>query len=158
MFRFIFVKSSGHLSDPNEAGLFMNRKSQDAAVGALLRMLKKAPPLRQDICSLINFSEASSPEMSNSSIYEQNQISGVVNVEHAASSSIASSRFVASKTTADALEELRGYKEMKSLLLSEGGKSYTSANNASGAEHSSKESGLMIVVDICLIRMRQDCL
>ncbi|KAL1173744.1 hypothetical protein V6Z11_A05G432800 [Gossypium hirsutum] len=53
----------GNQSDPNEAGLFMNRKSQDAAVGALVRMLKKAPPLLQDIPSSINFSEASRPEM-----------------------------------------------------------------------------------------------
>ena len=126
----------GPLSDPNEAGLFMNRKSQDAAVGALVRMLKKAPPLRQDTSSLINFSEASRPEMWSNSIQEQNQISEAVTVEHAASSSIASSRLVASKTTADALEELQGYKEMKNLLLNEGGKSYTSANYASGAEHS----------------------
>ncbi|XWS33194.1 hypothetical protein CRYUN_Cryun22dG0058500 [Craigia yunnanensis] len=126
----------GPLSDPNEAGLFMNRKSQDAAVGALVRMLKKAPPLRQDISGLINPSEASRPEMWSKSIQEQNQISKAVTVEHAASSSIASSRVVASKTTADALEELRGYKELKNLLLSEGGKSDTSANYASGAEHS----------------------
>ncbi|KAK8299809.1 hypothetical protein V6Z12_D05G346100 [Gossypium hirsutum] len=62
----------GNPSDPNEAGLFMNRKSQDAAVGALVRMLKKAPPLRQDIPSSINFSEASRPEMWNN-IQEQNQ-------------------------------------------------------------------------------------
>ena len=106
----------------------MNRKSQDAAVGALVHMLKKAPPLRQDTSSLINFSEASRPEMWSNSIQEQNQISEAVTVE--------SSRLVATKTTADALEELRGYKELKNLLLSEGGKSYTSANYASGAEHS----------------------
>ncbi|XP_022774866.1 autophagy-related protein 13b-like [Durio zibethinus] len=127
-----------HPSDPNEAGLFMNRKSQVAAVGALVRMLKKAPPLRQDISSSINFSEASRPEMWSNSMQEQNQISEAVTVEHAASSSIASSRLVASKTTADALEELRGYKEVKNLLLGEGSKSCTSANYASGAEHSSQ--------------------
>ncbi|XVF17058.1 hypothetical protein REPUB_Repub10bG0084400 [Reevesia pubescens] len=128
----------GHQSDPNETGLFMNRKSQDAAVGALVHMLKKAPPLRQDISSSISFSEASRPEMWSNSIQEQNQISEAVTVEHAASSMIASSRVVVSKTTADALEELRGYKEMKNLLLSEGAKSYTSPNFFSGAEHSSK--------------------
>ncbi|XWS41384.1 hypothetical protein CRYUN_Cryun17cG0077100 [Craigia yunnanensis] len=125
-----------HPSDPNEAGLFMNTNSQDAAVGALVRMLKKAPPLRQDISSSINISEASRPEMWSNRIQEQNQISEAATVEHAASSSIASSRLVASKTTADALEELRGYKEMKNLLLREGSKSYTSANYAFGAEHS----------------------
>ncbi|KAK8497383.1 hypothetical protein V6N12_018878 [Hibiscus sabdariffa] len=128
----------GHLSDPKEGGLFMNRKSQDAAVGALVRMLKKAPPLRQDISCSINFSEAKKPEMWNNSIQEQNQISDAVTVEHDASSIIASSRSVTSMTTADALEELRGYRELKNLLLSEGGKSYTSATFASGAKHSGK--------------------
>ncbi|KAL4368669.1 hypothetical protein GQ457_05G015580 [Hibiscus cannabinus] len=128
----------GHLSDPNEGGLFMNRKSQDAAVGALVRMLKKAPPLRQDVSCSINFSEAKKPEMWNNSIQEQNQISEAVTVEHDASSIIASSRSVTSMTTADALEELRGYRELKNLLLSEVGKSYTSATFASGAKHSGK--------------------
>ena len=42
-------------------------------------------------------------------------------VEHDASSIITSSRLVASMTTADALEELQSYKEMKNLLLSEAG-------------------------------------
>ncbi|KAE8676554.1 E3 ubiquitin-protein ligase ATL76-like [Hibiscus syriacus] len=115
-----------HPSDINEAGLFVNRKSQDAAVGALVRMLKKAPPLCQDIS--LNFSEASRPEMWSNSIQKQSQISEAATVEHAAALSSASSRLVASKTAADALEELRGYKVMKNLLLSEGGKAYTSAN------------------------------
>ncbi|TYI85950.1 hypothetical protein E1A91_D04G033400v1, partial [Gossypium mustelinum] len=110
----------GNPSDPNEAGLFMNRKSQDAAVGALVRMLKEAPPLRQDIPSSINFSEASRPEMWNNNIQEKNQNTEAVTVEHDVSSIITSSRLVASMTTADALEELRSYKEMKNLLLSEG--------------------------------------
>ncbi|KAG4203216.1 hypothetical protein ERO13_A05G387800v2 [Gossypium hirsutum] len=110
----------GNPSDPNKAGLLMNRKSQDAAVGALVRMLKKAPPLRQDIPSSINFSEASRPEMWNNNIQEQNQNTEAVTVEHDASSIITSSRLVASMTTADALEELWSYKEMKNLLLSEG--------------------------------------
>ncbi|XVE51323.1 hypothetical protein DITRI_Ditri02bG0031000 [Diplodiscus trichospermus] len=105
-------------------------------LGALVRMLKKAPPLCQDISGTISFSEASRPEMLSNSIQEQNQTSEVVSVEHAAaSSSIASSRFVGAKTTADALEELRGYKEMKSLLLSEGSMSCSSANYASRAEY-----------------------
>ncbi|OMO55850.1 Autophagy-related protein 13 [Corchorus capsularis] len=128
----------GHLCDPHEAGFFMTRKSQDAAVGALVRMLKKAPPLRQDSSSSMNFSEASRPETWSNSVQDQNKISEAVTVEHAASSSIASSKFIASKTTADALEELRGYKEIKNLLLSEGSKSFTSANYASGAGYSSK--------------------
>ncbi|KAH1072010.1 hypothetical protein J1N35_024338 [Gossypium stocksii] len=129
----------GNPSDPNEAGLFMNRKSQDAAVGALVRMLKKAPPLRQNVS--LNFSEASRPEILINSIPKQCQISEAVTVEHAAAPNIASFRLVASKTTTDALEELQGYKVMKNLLLSEGGKAYTSSNVASAAEHSSTSKG-----------------
>ncbi|GMI68614.1 autophagy 13B [Hibiscus trionum] len=125
-----------HPSDPNEAGLFMNIKSQDAAVGALVRMLKKAPPLCQD-----NFSEASRPEMWSNSIQKQSQVSETVTGQPAAASSTASSRLVASKTTADALEELRGYKVMKNMLLGEGGKAYTSADFASAAEHSRISKG-----------------
>ncbi|TYH93849.1 hypothetical protein ES332_A12G001300v1 [Gossypium tomentosum] len=125
----------GNPSDPNEAGLFMNRKSPDAAVGALVRMLEKAPPLRQNVS--LNFSEASRPEILSNSVPKQSQISEAVTVEHAAAPNIASFRLVASKTTTDALEELRGYKVMKNLLLSEGGKAYTSSNVASAAEHSS---------------------
>ncbi|KAL1132881.1 hypothetical protein V6Z11_A12G002400 [Gossypium hirsutum] len=129
----------GNPSDPNEAGLFMNRKSPDAAVGALVRMLEKAPPLRQNVS--LNFSEASRPEILSNSVPKQSQISEAVTVEHAAAPNIASFRLVASKTTTDALEELRGYKVMKNLLLSEGGKAYTSSNVASAAEHSSTSKG-----------------
>ncbi|PPD87148.1 hypothetical protein GOBAR_DD15902 [Gossypium barbadense] len=129
----------GNPSDPNEAGLFMNRKSQDAAVGALVRLLKKAPPLRQNVS--LNFSEASRPEILSNSIPKQSQILEAVTVEYAAAPNIASFRLVASKTTTDALEELRGYKVMKNLLLSEGGKAYTS-NVASAAEHSSTSKAL----------------
>ncbi|TYI48942.1 hypothetical protein E1A91_D12G001500v1 [Gossypium mustelinum] len=128
----------GNPSDPNEAGLFMNRKSQDAAVGALVRLLKKAPPLRQNVS--LNFSEASRPEILSNSIPKQSQILEAVTVEYAAAPNIASFRLVASKTTTDALEELRGYKVMKNLLLSEGGKAYTS-NVASATEHSSTSKG-----------------
>ncbi|KAK5774276.1 Autophagy-related 13 [Gossypium arboreum] len=129
----------GNPSDPNEAELFMNRKSPDAAVGALVRMLEKAPPLRQNVS--LNFSEASRPEILSNSIPKQSQISEAVTVEHAAAPIIASFRLVSSKTTTDALEELRGYKVMKNLLLSEGGKAYTSSNVASAAEHSSTSQG-----------------
>ncbi|XVF61846.1 hypothetical protein PTKIN_Ptkin08bG0166800 [Pterospermum kingtungense] len=111
-----------------------DRRTQAAAVGALVRMLKKAPPLRQDISSSIHFSESSRPEMWSNNIQEQNQISDAVTV----ASSSASSRLVASKTTADALEELRGYKKMKNLLLSQGSKSYTACNLASGDEQSTR--------------------
>ncbi|GKU95127.1 hypothetical protein SLEP1_g8527 [Rubroshorea leprosula] len=124
----------GLLSDPLEGGaLFPVRKSQDAAVGDLVRMLKKAPPLHQDFSS--TSSSASRPELWRNSIQEPDKISEAMTLTHAASPSIPSSRL---KTTADALEELRGYKEMKNLLLAQGDKSYSSAGHTSKGESSSK--------------------
>lgn len=81
------------------------KKSQDAAVGALVSMLKKAPPLRQDVsvtetCWNNNDKPARAQETATASI-------------------TASGLALASKTTADALEELRSYKEMKNVLLSQ---------------------------------------
>ncbi|XP_059667355.1 autophagy-related protein 13a-like [Cornus florida] len=72
------------------------RKSQDAAVGALVHMLRTAPPLRQD----------SSCYSSHSSKIE---LEGEVGAE---------SGFFVPRKTSDALEELRGYREMKDLLHS----------------------------------------
>ncbi|KAG6721612.1 hypothetical protein I3842_03G120200 [Carya illinoinensis] len=110
----------GHLSEPLEpGGLFPIRKSQDAAVGALVRMLKKAPPLRQESSSSVNVPQAAGPDIWSNSLDEHNQA-----VQHAASASITSSGLVTLKTTADALEELQGYREeMKNLLLKQGCKS-----------------------------------
>ncbi|KAJ0238345.1 hypothetical protein HA466_0239960 [Hirschfeldia incana] len=84
------------------------KKSQDAAVGALVNMLKKAPPLRQDL------SQSSIPE-----IYWNNNNKPAVAHKIAAASITASGIALAAKTTADALEELRSYKEMKNVLLSQ---------------------------------------
>ncbi|CAN1356443.1 Autophagy-related protein 13b [Linum perenne] len=93
----------GLLGNQLEPGAFPIRKSQDAAVGALVRMLKKAPPLRQELSSsMADYSSQDSKADSSSS-------------------SIMSSGLTASKTTADALEELHGYKRMKDFLLSQGG-------------------------------------
>ncbi|XP_057974661.1 autophagy-related protein 13b [Malania oleifera] len=114
----------GHLCEQIEpGGSFPVRKSQHAAVGALVRMLKKAPPLCQGF-SNSNLSQASKPEFWCESIQEFNQISKEPAVRHA-TSSVISSGFVMSKTTADALEELRGYREMKDLLLVKSGGSQT---------------------------------
>lgn len=109
----------GHLCEPIEpGGFFPTRKSHDAAVGDLVRMLKKAPPLRAEFSNSLNVPQASGPEIWSNSIQERNAA-----VQHAASASMTSSGFVTLKTTADALEELQGYKEMKNLLLKQGGKS-----------------------------------
>lgn len=87
-----------HIREPLEpGGFFQVKKSQDGAVSAH-RLLKKAPPLRQDITNSIISSEEPG-------------------VQNAASLGIVSSGLVLPKTTADALEELRGYTELKDLLL-----------------------------------------
>lgn len=70
-------------------------------------MLKKAPPLHQDI-----------------SFTTQYQGSADINEEPALRKStsldLAPSGLIASKTTVDALEELREYREMKESLLKQG--------------------------------------
>lgn len=99
----------GHMSEALEAGgFFPIRKSQNAAVGALVHMLKKAPPLHQDLCTSKHLSETC-----NNNIQEHSHI-----IETSRSRSIMSSGIIATrKTTKDALEEFQGYKEMKKLLL-----------------------------------------
>lgn len=100
---------SGNLGTPHErVGPFTPRKSQDAAVGALVQILKKAPPLRQDLGRSQSRTE---------SLCNRIQDLAVVEV---GSSSMAASRV---KTTSDALEELRAYMDMKQLLLRQSGKS-----------------------------------
>ncbi|KAB1208216.1 Autophagy-related protein 13 [Morella rubra] len=109
----------GHLGEPlDPGGVFPTRKSQDAAVGALVHMLRKAPPLRTEFSTSVNLPHASEPEMKKNSLQERNPA-----VQHADSVSITSSGVVMLKTTADALEELQGYREMKNLLINQGRKS-----------------------------------
>ncbi|KAK6155442.1 hypothetical protein DH2020_009690 [Rehmannia glutinosa] len=83
------------------------KKSQDAAVGALVHMLRTAPPLRKD----------SSYYTSHSSKIE---IEGEVG---------AASEFFKPRKTSDALEELKVYKEMKDILLSKSGARVASKEN-----------------------------
>ncbi|KAH0864605.1 hypothetical protein HID58_081816 [Brassica napus] len=75
----------------------IGRKSQDAAVGVLVQMLKTAPPLRQD-----------------SSTY----MASMYGVEREGSESGTESEFSMARSTSDALEELINYKQLKDLLLS----------------------------------------
>ncbi|XP_051126909.1 autophagy-related protein 13b [Andrographis paniculata] len=72
-----------------------HKRSQDPMVGALVSLLNKAPPLR--------------PDASVASPYLQST-----------SSNISTSGLATSKTTADALEELQTYKDMKDALLKQG--------------------------------------
>ncbi|XP_018828113.2 autophagy-related protein 13a-like [Juglans regia] len=75
------------------------KKSQDAAVGVLVHMLRTAPPLRQDSCCYSSHSM-------------KTELAGGVPT---------ASGFFMPRKTADALEELRSFREMKDLLLSKSG-------------------------------------
>ncbi|XP_011005389.1 PREDICTED: autophagy-related protein 13-like isoform X2 [Populus euphratica] len=86
------LESSSHTAS-------IGKKSQDAAVGILVHMLRTAPPLRQD-----------------PSCYSSHSLR--TDVEEGMSTA---SGFFLPRKTADALEELRSYREMKDLLLSKSG-------------------------------------
>lgn len=86
------------------------RKSLGAAVGALVHLLKSAPPLR--------------PEFGDSYDSSQTYLQphGVPGLSITSSHSVMDgSGLFAHKTAADALEELRSYREMKDNLLSQSG-------------------------------------
>lgn len=72
-----------------------SHKSQDAAVGALVHMLRTAAPLRQD--------------QSYSSQSSRSEVTGEVG----------NSSYFMGRKTSDALEELKSYREMKEVLLSQ---------------------------------------
>lgn len=102
----------GHPSGPNDpGGTFIVKRSQDAAVGALVRMLKKAPPLHQGTSVSTQVLQGSN------GIQDATEVSEEPGVQQPSASNLASSELMASKTTADALEELHGYRKMKDLLL-----------------------------------------
>lgn len=74
------------------------KKSQEAAVGALVRMLRRAPPLRQE---------------DSSSCYSLNNNGN----GNGGSGLFMSGR----KTSTDALEDLKAYTDIKHLILSKSG-------------------------------------
>ncbi|KAJ6854623.1 hypothetical protein NC651_039536 [Populus alba x Populus x berolinensis] len=114
----------GHLPDPLEpGGLFPIKKSQDAAVGALVHALKKPPPLCQDLSGSADLPPDSRSKMWSCNLQEYNPISVAPAGQQAAASGVASSGLIASKTAADALEELKRYEELKDSLLSQAGRS-----------------------------------
>lgn len=86
-------------SESPSTSLPMVKKSQDAAVGVLVHMLRTAPPLRQD-----------------PSCYSSHSLKAELDGGLATASGF----FMPRKTT-DALEELRSYREMRDLLLSKSG-------------------------------------
>lgn len=85
-------------SEVSSRAILTARKSQDAAVGALVHMFRTAPPLRQD-------SSCYSSRSSSRNELEQQQAG-------------TTSEFFLPRKTSDALEELRAYKDIKDLLLS----------------------------------------
>lgn len=114
----------GHLSDPLEpGGLFPIKKSQDAAVGAPVHTLKKPPPLCKDLSGSAGLPPDSRSKMWSCNLQEYNPISVAPAGQQAAASGVASSGLIASKTAADALEELKRYEELKDSLLSQAGRS-----------------------------------
>ncbi|KAG9131667.1 hypothetical protein Leryth_009420 [Lithospermum erythrorhizon] len=98
-------------------GVFPHKKSQDAAVGALICMLKKAPPLGVDIADSVHTSQSSKSEASRN-FKDPNQTAAISGKQSA--SSLTSSRLLPSKTTAAALEELREFSKMKSEIMKQG--------------------------------------
>lgn len=112
-------------NEPYEAGsLGPVRKSQDAAVGALVLMLKKAPPLRQDYSASIVVSAAPKTTCSDAGVQDSNENVARAPAERPTYSSIVSSGISQSKTTADAIVELRGYRKMKEFILKQAGSSH----------------------------------
>lgn len=95
--------------DPEE--LLQAKRSKNADVGALVHMLKKAPPLGQAISNSRDLTEASS---------HVNEISQMHGAQGTTSLTLVSTGLVLPKTTADALEELREYREIKDSLLMQG--------------------------------------
>ncbi|PON83727.1 Autophagy-related protein [Trema orientale] len=94
--------------DSTSLSLPTGRKSQDAAVGVLVHMLRTAPPLRQD-----------------SSCYSSNSLKA-----EAEGGITTASGFYMPRKAADALEELRIYREMKDILLSKSGTRVVSREEA----------------------------
>ncbi|XP_077248644.1 autophagy-related protein 13 [Tasmannia lanceolata] len=107
-----------HVSEALEPGLlFPVRNSQDAAVGALVHILKTAPPLRQDCSNSTKFPHASTIQTDN------NLDPGAGQLQNTASDlGLMSPSLLMSRTTANtAFEELRRYREIKDLLLNQAG-------------------------------------
>lgn len=104
-------------------GLLLDKMSPDAAIGALVRMFKAAPPLQRDLSNSVSNMQVSIDEIWSDRVLDDKGMGirvekldiGAPNVE------IAASGLFKSKTAADAFVELRHYKELKEQLLRQGG-------------------------------------
>jgi autophagy-related protein 13 len=119
-------------------GFFPIRKSNDAAVGALVHMLKKAPPLHQDFYTSEHPSvlrgglqPTANPSLRVNLTTKPTKISvqkpNKENLSHGTHCETCNNiqelnknqeaSISTRKTTRDALEEFHGYREMKNLLV-----------------------------------------
>ncbi|KAJ6819992.1 autophagy-related protein 13b-like isoform X1 [Iris pallida] len=114
-----------HAGDSTSGELIPFRRSSDAAVGALVRMLKTAAPLRQDLANSAISSQANKEEawtMKGAQDNKNNKEAEVAKFEKTAASSMSTAPgFFESKTTSDALGELRCYRQIKESILSKHG-------------------------------------
>ncbi|KAK9110478.1 hypothetical protein Sjap_018538 [Stephania japonica] len=104
----------------NPGGLLLPmRRSQDAAIGDLVRMLKAASPLQQDASTSTKSSQVSKADGRGKSITKLDEIlhSAAVAVQITPESGSSSCGLQLSKTTAEALGELQNYREIKEMLL-----------------------------------------
>ncbi|KAK9134477.1 hypothetical protein Syun_013807 [Stephania yunnanensis] len=104
----------------NPGGLLLPmRRSQDAAIGDLVRMLKAASPLQQDASTSTKSSQVSKADGCRKSITKPDEISNsaAVAVQTTTESGSSSCGLQLSKTTAEALGELQNYREIKDMLL-----------------------------------------
>ncbi|KAH9324999.1 hypothetical protein KI387_005177 [Taxus chinensis] len=99
------------------------RRSQTAALGELVEMFNSALPLQQQFGNALDFSQTSAEIWRRDSSRETSQCQSNENQCGAASSSIVYSNCsrVSNKTVADALIDLRNYKEIKDCLLRQSG-------------------------------------
>lgn len=97
------------------------QRSPDAVVGSLVLMLKTAPPLRQDLSRSVRSSRVFRDESWNMKIQHNKAMEAEQSESPASSPGITASGLFKPRTKADALEELRMYKEIKELLLEQGG-------------------------------------
>lgn len=113
--------AKGHITEPlDSGGLPRVGKSQNAAVGSMLKMLMTAPPLCQDLSNTKEI-HVSKPEIiSNKQIRVYNDNHNR-ETEVAQNTGITASHVLLLKTTSEALEELQVYRDMKDKLLKQDG-------------------------------------
>eukprot|EP00268_Persea_americana_P001905 TRINITY_DN10573_c0_g1_i1.p1 TRINITY_DN10573_c0_g1~~TRINITY_DN10573_c0_g1_i1.p1 ORF type:complete len:708 (+),score=117.32 TRINITY_DN10573_c0_g1_i1:351-2474(+) len=117
-------EGEGHKTESLESqGRLAVKNSHDAAIGSLVGMLQTAAPLQQDSSNLSKFPQVPKPDSWREKILpNQNLVSGKGTRQTSESNiGIVSSGLFMSKTIADALEDLRSYREVKDFILQQSG-------------------------------------